>query len=117
MIYQLVDHLAQSADRPAFVPVPGRANIHIPSAERGTLGVRLRGELTEPIIASMEAGGPAAKAGLEIGDRIVAIEKQAINNVPHLLESMRLYSPKQEVTVAIMRGEKKIEIPVILGHY
>ncbi len=117
MVYQIVDELARNAERPAYIRVPGRVNIQIASLEHGSLGVRLRGDLTNPTISSLEAAGPAEVAGLKVNDQVVAIDQSQVENVPDLLEKMRDFAPKQKVTVTVLRENRKLEIPVILGHY
>jgi hypothetical protein len=117
MVYQVIDQLAREPDRPTFVRVPGRVNIQIRSEEHGSLGIRLRGDLQSATIASVEPEGPAAVAGLLANDQVIALNKNNVQTVNDLLEAIRSYSPKESVTITVIRDQVKLEIPVILGHY
>jgi regulator of sigma E protease len=70
----------------------------------GLIGVERLGRR----IAAMEAGSPADRAGLQVGDDILAIDGEAI--IGHSdLEKVALEKPSQELTFRILRdGQERI---------
>lgn len=69
------------------------------------------------LVTGLAPNGPAAKAGLEIGDMIVAINKKAVRSPTKLLESIANTAPGTELNVSILRTNKSLNIPVIVGEY
>jgi 2-alkenal reductase len=80
-------------------------------------------------VASVTPGGPADKAGIQGGsqstslqgveaggDLIVAIDGQPVQTFDSLLSYMLTYkSPGDTVTLTVLRGDQKMDIPVVLG--
>jgi serine protease Do len=62
------------------------------------------------IVADVDPRGPAAKAGLQIGDVILAVDGHPVENVRQL--SQRLYRHAVDVTVdlEVQRGEEKLTL-------
>ncbi|WP_198665843.1 MULTISPECIES: RIP metalloprotease RseP [unclassified Sphingomonas] len=69
---------------------------------------------TPPVVGSVVAGGPAAKAGLVAGDRIVAIDGRGIDAFSDLAR-FALIRPAQTVTVTIARGGVETQRPLTIG--
>jgi 2-alkenal reductase len=99
------------------------------SVTRGYLGIRYRGLQTDeaqrvdlPVgagaaIESVEPGTAAARAGLQAGDLIVAVNGKSLSSsasLPALLLSLR---PGDQVTLTIVRGEQAGDVPVSLGEF
>ena len=51
--------------------------------------IGLGGAFSEPVIAEVKAGGPAEKAGLQRGDRVVSIDGQAVVEAQQVVEKVR----------------------------
>ncbi len=64
---------------------------------------------------SVVNGGPAAKAGLQPGDVITAINGKQLSSVEDFLSVLRPLSPGQTVTVSYLRGQAKREAKVVLA--
>ena len=70
-------------------------------------------------VKSVEAGGPAAKAGLAAGEQIVEVGTTTVGNVVDALVAMASVKPGDELAVAVLRGNgpeaKRVEITVAVG--
>ncbi|WP_288938742.1 RIP metalloprotease RseP [uncultured Sphingomonas sp.] len=69
---------------------------------------------TPPVVGSVVAGGPAAKAGLAEGDRIVAVDGRGVDTFSDLAR-FALIRPAQTVTMTIDRAGRQIETPLTIG--
>lgn len=83
--------------------------------KRPTCGVDLVPGDTGILVSKVEAGGPAEKAGMKIGDRILTADGQ---NVRYLYEAKRstLYKqPGDTITFVVQRGEEQKRFELVLG--
>jgi S1-C subfamily serine protease len=65
------------------------------------------------LIAGLEAGGPAARAGLAEGDIIVALEGQSITGVDDLLRILTADQVDRTVAIAVLRRGERLALTVI----
>ncbi len=65
----------------------------------------------EPIIGNMMMGFPADKAGIAVGDKIVAFGGRALTGWEDLASSIHR-SAEKEISLSVVRGERKLEIKV-----
>jgi putative serine protease PepD len=61
------------------------------------------------------SGSPAAKAGLQPGDLITAINGKAVSSTDQFIATLDTYSPGDIVTLTVKRGGKTLSIKVTLG--
>jgi len=66
-----------------------------------------------PLIASVEPGSPADRAGLEAGDTIVAYNGEDLKN--RTLSLTKLLKPDSKLTVKVHRAKEVYDIPVTVG--
>jgi S1-C subfamily serine protease len=66
-------------------------------------------------IESLADGSPAAKAGVNRGDVIIAVGSDAVTNVADLMAAVAKHKPGDPVAVVAWRGDKKIRKQVSLG--
>ena len=66
-------------------------------------------------IQSVEADGPAAKAGLQAEDIIIELDGTAIENHSDLSRVLRNREPGDAVGVTVFRGGKKLNLTIVLG--
>jgi len=64
---------------------------------------------------SLEDGEPAQRAGLKEGDVVIEFGGVPIRTEEEFLSRVRRAEPYSTVTVAVMRGGQRVEIPVNLG--
>ncbi|OAM26125.1 RIP metalloprotease RseP [Eikenella longinqua] len=61
------------------------------------------------ILATIQPGSPAERAGLRKGDRVVAIDGQIVHTWPELTTAIRRH-PQDKLTVDILRGGKPFQV-------
>ena len=64
-----------------------------------------------PRVPSVNPGEPADRAGVKPGDVILAVNGQNITFPSHLREAIAAH-PEQTITLSILRGEERLELPV-----
>jgi putative serine protease PepD len=67
------------------------------------------------LVAGVESGTPAAKAGLKAGDVIVAFNGTAITSEGDLIDALAASHPGQVAKLTVHRGSSRITITVTLG--
>jgi len=67
------------------------------------------------VVADVEEGGPAGRAGLRIGDVIEAIDGMPVDNVALFTLSLYLRTTGDKVNLQVVRGTKRLslEVPVL----
>ena len=66
------------------------------------------------LVHSVAAGGPAAKAGVRTGDRIVAIDGAAIAGASDLVAVLASHRPGDRVTLSVVRGSSRRTLKLTL---
>lgn len=95
--------------------------------QRGQVGAGYARDAEEKffrVVSSVEPGSPAAAAGLEVGDALVAIDgrRLSVKNQDAERESAEFFFPYhlellrgQEVTYTVMRGGETLELTIVAG--
>ena len=127
---------AAAQGTPAPVPTPSPSyDVYVqsaPSAQRvaapaGWLGIHYvcaietwakNGELFVkhsgyPLVAAVEPGSPADRAGIEAGDTIIAYNNEDING--RVLSLTKLLKPGSKLKVRIHRANESMDIPVVVA--
>ena len=81
------------------------------------MGVQLDMEYTDPgaRIRSITAGSGAERAGLEIGDVIVAVNGRSIDDATELVVEVRTYAPGDQIEVEYQRNGQSATTQLVLG--
>ena len=66
-------------------------------------------------VASVEEGGPAAQAGVQVGDVITALNGEAVETQQELTSLKNRYQPGDTVTLTLYRDGEELEVSVVLG--
>jgi hypothetical protein len=90
------------------VPAPVR-----PGKPRAYLGLAF--EKNTMMVSRVVKNGPADQAGVQPGDRVVALGDAKIGNIPDLLKTLQGLKPGTEVKLHVQRGEKALALAVKLG--
>jgi serine protease Do len=67
------------------------------------------------IISSVTPGGPGAKAGLQSGDVVTAIDGKAVTGMDDLTMNVISHAPGSRVTLDVVRNNQPMRIEVTLG--
>ncbi len=79
----------------------------------GTVGLRPYTPRLLPVLGAVVDSGPAAAAGLQAGDRIVAVDGEPVDGWPELVERIEP-RPGEEVGLTYQRGDRRFETVVVL---
>lgn len=79
-----------------------------------TLGMTPRFASTEPTVSDVVAASPAEQAGMQAGDRIVAIDGQAMGSSGALIDYLRV-RPGQQVQVDVLRDGQTVPLNLTVG--
>ncbi|KAF1023256.1 MAG: Serine endoprotease DegS [Acinetobacter bereziniae] len=91
---------------------------------RGWMGISLAPPTQEDVLQPRQSGvvvadvlkkGPAAEAGIKVGDRIVKVNNEDITSTSHLINYVALQVPNTEIQVEVVRGEQKVNLTVKVG--
>lgn len=88
--------------------------------ERGWLGVRFSGNPLAPQddgveVDKLQPGGPAAEAGVRVGDRILAVNDTPVDTPRDVVRAVAAQSPGSTLTLSVSRGGRVLTIPVVIG--
>jgi serine protease Do len=79
---------------------------------RGSLGIELK---EGAVVASVVAGSPAEKAGIQPGDKLTKILGDSIENSQDAHEAVLKVRPGDEVSISLERDGQAIEIKATAG--
>lgn len=91
---------------------------------RGWMGISLVPPTQEDVLQPRKSGvvvadvlkrGPAAEAGIKVGDRIVKVNNEDITSTSHLINYVALQAPNTEIQVEVVRGDQKVNLTVKVG--
>jgi S1-C subfamily serine protease len=81
-----------------------------------TAAAQLKLSVTQGVlVASVNANGPAARAGLKAGDVIVRLNSTAVTDKTGLLDNVLNKTPGEQVTLQVYRGSQLSTVNVTLG--
>ena len=116
--------LARRPVRPKFVKLKEQSNPHAvasgDTSRRGTsvtLGIMpdYGYEQKDGLkITGVRDGGPAARAGLKDGDRIIRCGGKAVGTIYDYMEIMTHYQPGEKLDVVVVRDSKELKLDVTL---
>jgi putative serine protease PepD len=67
------------------------------------------------LIPEVASGGPAARAGIRVGDVVVEMDGQAVSDADALVARIRDHQPGDKVTLKVVRDGRERSVTVTLG--
>ncbi|MGH9039244.1 MAG: S1C family serine protease [Acidimicrobiia bacterium] len=67
------------------------------------------------LLTDVEAGTPAAQAGIQPGDVVVAVDDKPVRSVEAFLGVLRDRDPGDSIELEIVRNGEQLTVPVVLG--
>jgi len=89
--------------------------------DRGWLGVSVQdvaassGHTAGVAIAAVDRSGPAARAGLRLGDLVYAMNGDRVDSSRGLIRTVAALAPGKLVRLSVVRQGREMEIPVTVG--
>jgi regulator of sigma E protease len=80
----------------------------------GSLGIRPWRPEIAPVVAQLDPDGPAQRAGVRIGDRLVSLDGEALNEWQEVIDRVRPLGGRP-VLLQVERDEQVVELPVTLA--
>jgi S1-C subfamily serine protease len=91
------------------------AGTPIETAYLGVTGENAAGEQAGAVITELVEEGPAAAAGLEVGDLVTAVDAQSVRSMGDLAARIRSYRPGDEVVLDVLRDGQTLHLTITLG--
>jgi hypothetical protein len=76
------------------------------------LGISTDDDVT---VAAVSSNSPAAAAGLQAGDVIVAVDGQPVGSVKEVVRDIRLHHPGDTCVLDVVRGGESVQVTATLG--
>ena len=67
------------------------------------------------LITQVERGGPADKAGVKLGDVLLAVDDKPVTDTTGMLNMIAALQPGQQARLKVMRNQSESELPVTIG--
>jgi len=84
-------------------------------ARHGALGINGVDAPEGPMVTAVLAGGPAARAGIRVGDVVMSVDKHRVDSIEDVMAIVRHDAPGQAVVVTIRRGSTEVAMQLTLA--
>lgn len=105
-VLRLTRTLAASSDKDAVVVLERR---------RPIVGMVLDGDGQRVLVSRVRDNSPASRAGIQVGDEILAADNVKIRSVYQALRPVLRKQPGDRVSFSVLRDNRQRDIPVVLG--
>lgn len=85
------------------------------STRPGRLEVQVSDDGGPATVVSIQVDGPSHRAGVEVGDRVVAVNGTPVADAAELTAALSLTSPAEVATLDVVRRDEPTTLLVILG--
>lgn len=93
-----------------YLGIAGQS-VALPEHQHGSAG-RTRGLL----IMAVTSGGPAAQAGVFVGDVLLAVDQKPVDSLEELMDLMQATGAGQRVALTLLRGGASLDVSVTAGN-
>ena len=101
-----------AARRGAGISASSTQAVSLPESLKSSLGVSQAQAL---LVVGTESGGPADAAGVLLGDMVLGLDGETLEDVDSLRRSLRGLAAGQSLTLHLARGGQPQSLPVTLG--
>ena len=70
-----------------------------------------------PTVTALIAGGPAASAGMQIGDVVERVDKHEVDSMVDVMALVRHDKPGQRIVIELRRGSHEVAVTATLGSW
>jgi S1-C subfamily serine protease len=106
----VIDHAIEDPEGPA--PLLGVSTQTVTPTIAAQFGLSVEEGV---LVRELHAGGPAAEAGIEVGDVIVAVAGEDVADNDSLQERLLEHEPDDRVEVTVVRGTETLTVEVTLA--
>ena len=79
-----------------------------------SLGIRPWRPATDPVVSELDPEGPAQAAGVRLGDRLLALGEQRVDDWQQVVDWVRKH-PGEVVALRLTRNGEQLELPITLA--
>ncbi|HSC84465.1 MAG TPA: RIP metalloprotease RseP, partial [Pseudomonas sp.] len=79
-----------------------------------SLGIAPWRPVVEPLVSEVDPEGPAQAAGVQLGDRLLALDGQKLSDWQQVVEQVRI-RPGEQVVLRLQRDGRELELPLTLA--
>ncbi len=112
IVSQVSERLATVPERPVYAET--EKNVQIRRQLTVSMGVTLSQQPGEVVLSSILATGPAAEAGMRVGDRLIKVGKKPIKRIDDVMNQLRLRSPGDVLRVVVRRDAEEPKFAIKL---
>jgi S1-C subfamily serine protease len=84
-------------------------------ADHGWLGLQGVDTPDGPLVEDVTAGGPADRAGVEVGDVVLAVDDRTLDTMAEVTAVVRRHWPRERVALLVLRGSVRLHLTVRVG--
>lgn len=95
-----------------YIGISGRDNLPLHG-----FGTRSNDQIRGIVVERVASGGPAAQAGIQVGDVIIAVSNKPAVSVLETMDQVAEIHPGTLVPVDVLRGDRKLTFQVTIQEY
>jgi S1-C subfamily serine protease len=107
--WNTADAVLQGRLKRGYLGLAGQ-RVELPEGQRGADGTE-----HALLVIGVTNGGPAAQAGLLVGDLLLAFDGQPVSSPEQLLGRLLGTAGGRSAPITVLRGQSRIELTVTLG--
>src|SRR6185503_10788679 len=80
----------------------------------GALGINGIDKSAGPTVTALVAGGPAARAGVHVGDIVERVDEHEVGSIEDVMAIVRHNTPGRAIVIELVRGSRKVAVTATL---
>lgn len=118
LVAGIAERVADASERPAFTEMSGGGSEgRRPRMPGASLGIMPEYSADTPgvPVGGLRPGGPAAKAGIRVGDVVIRLGGKSIRNIEEYMAALADRKPGETVEVTVKRDGQEVTVKVTLA--